>query len=211
MTTLARTESADLERLRNHSRGRLRFFAVDLTNTAALAQFFRRNAIGDSLDGFVGNAAIGGHSILALACNSDVEKIVRTNLTANIVLAREVVRSMLNRGGSMVFVSSIAARVGLAGLSVYAATKGGLVSFSRSLACEYGRRQIRSNCVLAGFMETEMTRALSKTVKLRIQNRTALKRLGQVSEVAEVVAFLLSDAAHYVTGTEVVVDGGFTA
>jgi 3-oxoacyl-[acyl-carrier protein] reductase len=118
---------------------------------------------------------------------------------------------MLARGGSLVFVSSVAARTGLAGLSVYAATKGALVSFSRALAREYGQRGIRSNCVLPGFLETEMTCSLTPEAKARLTRRTALRRLGQADDVVGAISFLLSDAARHITGAELVVDGGMLA
>jgi len=124
-----------------------------------------------------------------------------------------VVKGMLGsgRGGSVVFISSVAARTGFSGLSVYGATKGALVSFSKALAREYGRKGIRSNCVLPGFLDTEMSASLGEDQRKRLVRRAALGRLGQVEDVTGAVRFLLSDEAGYVTGTEVVVDGGSSA
>jgi 3-oxoacyl-[acyl-carrier protein] reductase len=118
---------------------------------------------------------------------------------------------MLARGGSLVFVSSVAARTGFSGLSVYAATKGALVSFSKVLAREYGGRGIRSNCVLPGFLETDMSATLSVEQRERLRRRSPLGRLGAVGDVVGAVRYLLSDEARFVTGTELVVDGGFSA
>ena len=128
------------------------------------------------------------------------------------LLAREAIKGMLTHGGgSLIFIASVAARTGFSGLAVYGAAKGGLVSFSRALAREYGKRGIRSNAVLPGFLETEMSQSLPVAKRDRIVGRTALKRLGAAHDVAGVVTFLLSEQARYVTGTEIVVDGGLTA
>ena len=133
------------------------------------------------------------------------------NLLAPMLLAKQVVKGMLPRGGSLVFVSSVAAVTGLSGLTVYGATKGALVAFSRAVAREYGERGIRSNCVLPGFLETEMSASLEEAQRVRLRRRTALGRLGQVEDVVGAVSFLLSPAAAFVTGTELIVDGGMRA
>jgi 3-oxoacyl-[acyl-carrier protein] reductase len=118
---------------------------------------------------------------------------------------------MLTRGGTLLFVSSVAARTGLSGLAAYSAAKGGLVSFSRTLAREYGQRGIRSNVILPGFIDTEMSKSLSEADRARVTRRTAAQRLGKVDDVVGSVSFLLSDEARYITGAEFVVDGGLTA
>jgi 3-oxoacyl-[acyl-carrier protein] reductase len=165
------------------------------------------------LDGFVANAAVGLDGMLTMTAEADLRRCVELNLVAPMLLAREVIKGMLaaGRAGSLVFVSSVAARTGFTGLSVYGATKGGLVAFARSLAREYGERGIRANSVLPGFLATEMTAGLDQGRRSAIVRRTALKRLGETGDVAGAVAFLLSDEASYVTGTEIVIDGGMTA
>src|SRR5690606_20335889 len=125
------------------------------------------------------NAAIGTEGLLTLTSKNRIEECLQVNLLSVILLSREVLKGMLSRGGSLVFVSSITATRGYAGLSVYSATKGALLSFSRSLAREYGPRGIRSNCILPGFLETEMTGTLANEDRERIQRRTSLQRLGR--------------------------------
>jgi 3-oxoacyl-[acyl-carrier protein] reductase len=105
----------------------------------------------------------------------------------------------------------LAARTGLSGLAAYSATKGGLISFSRALAREYGEKGIRSNTILPGYIETEMSQGVGGEERQRLARRTALKRLGNVEDMVGAVSFLLSDRARYITGTELVVDGGMTA
>jgi 3-oxoacyl-[acyl-carrier protein] reductase len=185
--------------------------AADLSRSEDLSRVVQEARLLDGVDGFVANAALGTEGLLTLTSERALRECVEVNLVSVMLLAREVVKGMLGRGGSLVFVSSVAATTGMSGLSVYSATKGGLVSFSRSLAREYGERGIRSNCVLPGFLETEMSASLGVDERERVARRTALKRLGQPEDVVGAVTFLLSDASRYVTGTELVVDGGLTA
>jgi 3-oxoacyl-[acyl-carrier protein] reductase len=125
-------------------------------------------------------------------------------------LTREVLRNMLfhNTPGALVHVSSITVRSGAKGLAMYAASKGALEAFSRNVAREWGARGIRSNCVVPGYMETDMTSALSSDQRARIHRRTSLQRSVDIRSVAATVTFLLSDDAASMTGQEVVVDSG---
>jgi 3-oxoacyl-[acyl-carrier protein] reductase len=111
-------------------------------------------------------------------------------------------------GGSIVHVSSISVRSGSKGLAMYAATKGALEAFSRNTAREWGARGIRSNCVVPGYMETEMTAGMSSERKGKLFRRTALGTATSVQSVAATIQFLLGDEAASITGQDVVVDGG---
>jgi len=132
------------------------------------------------------------------------------NLTGSIVLVRECVRQLLvqGRGGSVVLVSSVVAARGSPGLAVYAATKGGLEAFGRSLARELGPRGIRVNAVAPGFLETELSATLGEADRARIARRTALGRLGTPADVVGAVTFLTSPASAFITGQVLAVDGG---
>ena len=211
MVTTSRHSTPELEALIAHSDGRLDHRRVDFGRGDELESFLGTGDFLEGYDGYVANAGVGTEGLLTLTSEKTLRACVEINLIAPILIARQVVKGMLGKGGSLVFIASVAARTGLSGLSVYAATKGGLVSFSRSLAREYGDRGIRSNSVLPGFLATDMTSTLASAQRERVARRTALRRIGAVEEVAGVVSFLLSDEARFVTGTEVVVDGGFTA
>lgn len=110
--------------------------------------------------------------------------------------------------GSIVQISSIIAERGFSGLSVYAATKAGLLGFTRSLAREVGGRGIRVNAVAPGYVETEMSQALTDTQRGQIARRTPMGRLASVADIAPAVEFLLSPASGFITGQTLVVDGG---
>jgi 3-oxoacyl-[acyl-carrier protein] reductase len=115
------------------------------------------------------------------------------------------------RSGVIVNVASISGVVGVMGQTNYAASKGGLLAFSRALAAEVGSRGIRINTVVPGFIETDMTRRLPRQIRQQSLERIALKRFGKPEEVATVVCFLASNAASYILGQTIVVDGGLTA
>ena len=205
----ARRRTPAVEMLEAEHPDRFRFESVDFSAAEAVAQVVEKFGILEGLDGFVANAAVGLDGLLTLTSEADLRSCVELNLVTSMLLAREVVKGMLRRrGGSLVFVSSVAARTGLSGLTVYSATKAGLCGFSRALAREYGERGIRSNCVLPGFLDTEMSAGLGQNARSSLERRTSLKRLGKPEDVVGSIEFLLSDAAAYVTGTEVVVDGG---
>lgn len=211
VAAVSRKGSPELDRLADQFPGQIENCRADLSKPEEIERLCEQARARDGLAGFVANAAIGTEGLLTLTSRARIEECLQLNLASVILLVREVIKGMLNGGGSLVFISSVTAARGYSGLSVYSATKGALVSFSRSLAREYGGRNIRSNCVLPGFLETEMTATLEPEERRRIERRTALKRLGQPDDIAGAVAFLLSDQARFITGTELVIDGGLTA
>ena len=211
VVTASRSLSAELRELFEANAPKLEHHVADFSDHRAILPLAQQAKVLDGLDAFVANAGVGTEGLLTLTSDKAIEESVRVNLLAPVLLAREVIKGMLVRGGSLIFISSVAARNGLAGLAAYSAAKGGLISFSRSIAREYGERGIRSNCILPGFLETEMSQSLSAADRERVIRRTALKRLGGVDDVTGCVSFLLSNEARYITGAEFVVDGGFVA
>ena len=161
------------------------------------------------LDGLVNNAALAYEGVLAIADEDQIEAMLNVNLRGTILLTKECVRRMLSQGsGSIVQISSIIAERGFAGLSTYAATKAGLLGFTRSLARELGSRNIRVNAVAPGYVETEMSDSLGESQRNQIIRRTPLGRLGAVGDIVPAVEFLLSPASAFITGQTLVVDGG---
>jgi 3-oxoacyl-[acyl-carrier protein] reductase len=164
------------------------------------------------LYGLVNNAAVGHDGALAMMHNARIEELVRLNTLSPIVLTKYVVRSMMSEGiGRIVNVASIIGFTGYSGLSAYAATKASMLGFTRSLAREVGRLGINVNAVAPGFLDTDMTHSLAGEDRQRIVRRSALKRLADVEDVANAVAFLLGDSARNISGTVLTVDAGATA
>jgi 3-oxoacyl-[acyl-carrier protein] reductase len=162
--------------------------------------------------GLVNNAGLGTEGLLANMHNSQIEELLRINVTAPIILTKYVVRQMMARGaGRVINISSIIASTGYNGLSAYGASKAAMIGFTKSLAREVGRLGITVNAVAPGFIATEMTAALQDDDRARIMARAALRRLAEPADVANAVSYLLADNARNITGTVLTVDAGATA
>lgn len=144
----------------------------------------------------------------------DIDDILATNLTSPIEIVNSLVKQKkVNKGGSIVFISSISSSYADMGNSVYAATKGGIISFSRVLALELAPKGIRANCVRPGFVAgTGMTEGLSRLSEEQIEAERQKYPLGfgETSDIANGIIYLLSDASKWVTGTTLTIDGGIT-
>jgi 3-oxoacyl-[acyl-carrier protein] reductase len=193
--------------------GMLRFVPFDLAEIEGIADLVKtlRKDFGP-IYGLVNNAGISAEGTLAMMRSSQIEQVVRLNTLSPMVLTKYVVRSMMaDGGGRIVNISSIVASTGYSGLSVYSATKASLIGFTRSLAREVGRMGVNVNAVAPGFVDTDMTHALTPEHREQIVRRSALRRLVDVDDVANAVEFLLSEKAKNITGTVLTVDAGNTA
>jgi 3-oxoacyl-[acyl-carrier protein] reductase len=157
----------------------------------------------------VANAGITRDALLMRMSDDDWDAVIATNLTGSFRLARRAVRPMIKaRFGRLVFISSVVGQLGSAGQLNYAASKAGLVGLARSLAREVGSRGVTANVVAPGFITTDMTAELSEKQIQGYTERIPLARLGSVDDISAVVEFLASDAANYITGALIPVDGG---
>ena len=193
--------------------GALDFVPYDLGEIQGIAELVRklRKKFGP-IYGLVNNAATGSAGVLATTHNSEIERIIRVNTLSPIVLTKYVVRNMMADGaGRIVNIASIIGFTGYSGLCAYAATKAALMGFTRSLAREVGRLGVNVNAVAPGYMDTEMTEKLGNEERGQIARRSALRRLADVEDVANAVAFLLGDKSKSITGTVMTVDAGSTA
>lgn len=190
----------------------LKWLKYDLGNAATIREDIFKDWIGLKipLHGFVNNAAFAYDDIITNLNLKPLEKMFRVNVFTPMMLTKFVIRHMLlhNIEGSIVHVSSISAHTGYKGLAMYASTKGALEAFSKNTAREWGERGIRSNCLVAGFMETEMSASLTEDQKNRIYQRTSLKKPTEGLSVAETIFFLLTDKAKSITGQNIHVDSG---
>ena len=209
---IARSQSDELSACMREA-GAVGFHAADLGDIAALpALAAALSAAFGPLYGLVNNAGLGTSGVLASMHDAKIEQLIRLNLLSPITLTRHVVRTMMVSGGSrIVNMSSITATRGQSGLSVYGATKAGLVGFTHALARELGPLGITVNAVAPSFIETDMTQSLSADELRRIARRNALQRLVETDDVAQAILYLLSDAAKNVTGTVMTVDAGALA
>ena len=157
----------------------------------------------------VNNAGITRDSLSMRMKDADWDAVIDTNLNAVFRLSRAVIRPMVKqRYGRIINITSVVGASGNAGQANYAAAKAGVAGMTRSLARELGSRSITVNCVAPGFIATDMTDALPAAQKEALLTQIPLGRLGSVDDVAHSVAFLASDAAGYITGTELHVNGG---
>ncbi len=157
----------------------------------------------------VNNAGITRDNLLMRMKDEEWDAIMSTNLKSVYRLSKAVIRGMMKaRSGRIINVTSVIGAMGNAGQSNYAAAKAGVEGFSRALAREVGSRTITVNCVAPGFIDTDMTRGLGEAQREALLGQIPLGRLGAVADVAAAVAYLASDAAGYVTGCTLHVNGG---
>jgi len=161
------------------------------------------------IDVLVNNAGLTRDNILLRLTDADWDAVLDANLKGAFHTTRAVIKGMMKRrAGRIVNITSIVGLIGNKGQANYAASKAGLIGFTKSVAKEYASRGILANCVAPGFIETDMTAALPDAARASLLEDIALGRLGRPEDVAGAVLFLASDLAAYVTGQVLVVDGG---
>lgn len=162
-----------------------------------------------SIDVLVNNAGITKDNLLMRISEDDFDKVIEVNLKSVFNLTKAVIRPMMKqRSGSIINMSSVVGLKGNAGQSNYAASKSGILGFSKSVALELGSRNIRSNVIAPGFIETEMTEKLDEATVQSWRNSIPLKRGGTPLDIANACVFLASDMSSYITGQTLSVDGG---
>ena len=162
-----------------------------------------------SIDVLVNNAGITKDNLLMRISEDDFDKVIEVNLKSVFNMTKAVIRPMMKqRAGSIINMSSVVGLKGNAGQSNYAASKAGILGFSKSVALESGSRNIRSNVIAPGFIETEMTGKLDEATVQSWRDSIPLKRGGSPEDIANACVFLASDMSSYITGQTLSVDGG---
>lgn len=183
----------------------------DVANTEASAEFVKQ-AVAElgSVDFLVNNAGITRDQLIMRMKEEDWDVVIDTNLKGAWNFSKAVLRPMMKNenGGSIVNISSISGVVGMLGQSNYSASKAGMIGLTKALAKEVASRNITVNALALGLVETEMASEMNAEYREKIISQIPLGRLGNVNEAAEIVCFMLSDAARYITGQVIQADGG---
>ena len=163
------------------------------------------------IDILVNNAGINRDTLLLRMSVDDWESVMETNLKGAFLMTKYSIKYMIKGGyGRIINIGSVVGLTGNIGQANYAASKAGLIGFTKAIAIEYGSRKITSNLVAPGYIETEMTGTLLQNIRENFLNKIVLKRTGKPEDVANVVLFLASPLASYITGDVIVVDGGLS-
>ena len=159
----------------------------------------------------VNNAGITRDNILPRMKDSEWDDVIQTNLTGSYLTTQRAIKNMMkNKWGRIIFISSVVGISGNQGQSNYASSKAGLIGFAKSVSKEMGARNITSNVIAPGYIETDMTSFLSEENKENIIEQLSIKRIGKPEDISNVVSFLSSEESEYITGQVISVDGGLS-
>ena len=185
-------------------------FELDVTNAEAVQKVFTDIAAETGrIDILVNNAGITRDGLLMRMSEEDWDAVLTVNLKGTFACTKAVSRIMMKqRSGSIINIASVVGLMGNAGQANYAASKGGVIAFTKSIAKEFSSRNIRANAVAPGFISSKMTDALSDEVRQQMLNAIPLSSFGTPQDVANAVAFLASDQSSYITGRVISVNGG---
>jgi 3-oxoacyl-[acyl-carrier protein] reductase len=202
--------AAEVVRAIEDAEGRALAVQADISDPAQVESLFKTvlDRFG-RLDILVNNAGVTRDNLLLRMKESDFDAVLDTNLRGVFLCTRAALRPMTRaRSGRIINITSVVGLIGNAGQANYAAAKAGLVGFTKAVAREMASRNITVNAVAPGYIETELTGGLSEQIRAAILENIPLGRLGTAQDVANLVCFLASDAATYITGQTLTVDGG---
>tara|TARA_B100001250_G_scaffold352818_1_gene325800 strand:- start:30 stop:767 length:738 start_codon:yes stop_codon:yes gene_type:complete len=165
--------------------------------------------LGNKIDVLINNAGITNDNLSVRMKDEEWNKVIDINLSSAFLLSKNTIKKMLkNKKGKIINITSVVGHTGNVGQANYSASKGGLIAMSKSLALEYGKKNIKVNCVSPGYINTEMTNKINDEYKNILKSRIPLDRFGEPNDVANSVIFLCSDLSDYITGETIHVNGG---
>lgn len=208
----SKEEAKKLEESINSNGGNAMSIKIDVSNKNSINTSFEE--IEESygiVEVLVNNAGITRDSILPRMKDSEWDDVIQTNLTGSYLTTQRAIKNMMkNKWGRIIFISSVVGISGNQGQSNYAASKAGLIGFAKSVSKEMGARNITSNVIAPGYIETDMTSFLSEENKENIIEQLSIKRIGKPEDISNVVSFLCSEESEYITGQVISVDGGLS-
>lgn len=206
------SENTDLEKLKNdiNSKNEILFVRANVGDFVSCEELVKQaiDKFG-KIDVLINNAGITRDNLIMRMKEEDFDNVINTNLKGTFNVTKNVVPYMMKkRSGKIVNISSVVGVSGNAGQCNYAASKAGIIGFTKSIAKELASRNILANCVAPGFIDTDMTEVLNDSVKENINNQIPLKRMGTAEEIAKAVYFLAGEDNTYITGQVLNIDGG---
>ena len=183
----------------------------DISNHSSIEKFIEEcnDEFKNKIDVLINNAGITLDNLSIRMKDDEWNKVINLNLTSSFLLSKFAIKKMLkNKSGKIINITSIVGHTGNVGQANYAASKAGLIGMSKSLALEYGRKNIKVNCVSPGFIQSEMTDKISDNYKQAMEDKISLGRFGMPADIAYVIAFLSSKLSDYITGETIHVNGG---
>ena len=183
----------------------------DISNHSSIEQFINEcdEAFTNKIDILINNAGITSDNLSIRMKDDEWNRVIDLNLTSTFMLSKFAIKKMLkNKNGKIINITSVVGHTGNIGQANYAASKSGLIGMSKSLALEYGKKNIKVNCVSPGFIKSDMTDKISDNFKSSIEEKISLGRFGTPEDVANVVSFLSSKLSDYITGETIHVNGG---
>ena len=183
----------------------------DLSNHDEIENFINKSydIFGNKIDILINNAGITKDNLSIRMKDEEWNNVIDINLTSTFLLSKYAIKKMLkNKKGKIINITSVVGHTGNIGQANYAASKAGVVAMSKSLALEYGKKNIKVNCVSPGFINTDMTKKIEDEYKNVLKSKIPLDRFGEPNDIANTVVFLCSDLSDYITGETIHVNGG---
>ena len=163
----------------------------------------------NKIDILINNAGVTQDNLTIRMKNEEWDKVIKINLSSTFFLSKNVIKKMLkNKNGKIINITSVVGHTGNIGQANYAASKAGIIGMSKSLALEYGKKNIKINCISPGFIKSEMTDKISDSYKEILEGKISMGRLGTPEDIANAVLFLSSNLSDYITGETIHVNGG---
>ena len=163
----------------------------------------------NKIDVLINNAGVTNDNLTIRMKLNEWNRVINLNLTSTFLISKNVIKKMLkNKNGKIINITSVVGHTGNIGQANYAASKAGLIGMSKSLALEYGKKNIKINCISPGFIKSEMTEKINDNFKQTLLEKISLERFGIPEDVANAVLFLSSDLSNYITGETIHVNGG---